>query len=530
MSKRKHAIEAHFQRGQQLLAAGRPAEAVQVFRQILASAPDHADSVHMMGVVGLQAGQPAAALSWLDQAIRLRPTAALYLANRANALLALGRPAEAEAAAREALRHKRNSAEAWQTLGHALSDQGQAEAAIAAQFEAVKHNARLPGVQESLGLALQEASRLEDAEAAFRDAVKRMPGDRLALGNLAGVLKDMGRLVEAEAIYRDILRRNPDDAAAHLNLGVLLLLDGRVAEGWEQWEWRFAAEPGTARGFPQPRWNGEPLAGRTLLVHAEQGLGDMIQFCRFLPLVTGGRVVLEVHPPLVRLLSQLPGLAAVVALGDKLPAFDVTCPMMSLPRAFHMADDADIPSAQGAYLHADPTLVERWQRRLAGVDGLRVGVAWGGSAERVRLERRRAVPLEALAGLAEVPGVRLVSLQKGPAAAALAGSPLAGRMLDLGAELGDFADTAGLMETLDLVVSVDTAVAHLAGALSKPVWLLNRADTCWRWRLGRDDSAWYPSLRQFRQERAGDWSVPIARLCDALAGLAASHATSEAPV
>jgi tetratricopeptide (TPR) repeat protein len=521
MSKRKHAIQEFFQRGVQLHGVGRLAEAEQVYRQILAAAPNHADSLHMLGVLALQSGQPQAAVACIDQAIAQKPSTAMYHVNRANALLALGRLAEAEAGCRTALRFKPNSAEAQQILGHALSDLGRPGDAVAAYNEALRLKPDLRDLHNDLALALREANRLEDAAEALRTAVRRAPGDPQIAGNLAGILKDLGRLDDAESVYRETLRQHPDDAVAQYNLGDLLLTAGRFAEGWDQWEWRFRAEPATLRPFAQPRWQGEKLAGRTLLVHAEQGMGDMIQFCRYLPMAAaGGRLVLEMHAPLVRLMSQLQGVAQVVALGDTPPPFDLQCPMLSLPHVFGMAGEQDIPPEM-PYLRADPSLVERWRRRTADLTGLRVGLVWAGNPERMRMDQRRSIAVQRLAPLAGVPGVDLVSLQKGAAAGTLAGSALLDAMHDWTDELADFAETAALIETLDLVIGVDTAVVHLAGAMAKPVWLLNRFDACWRWLRERDDSPWYPTLRQFRQLTPGDWDSVIARVRDALLDAAA---------
>jgi Tfp pilus assembly protein PilF len=516
MSKRKHAIEAHFQSGVRLHGAGRLQEAEQVYRQIIASDPGHADSFHMLGVIASQCGQPEGAVACIDRAIALQPSAAIYHVNRANALLALGKLDAAQDGCRAALRLKRNCAEAYQVLGHALSDMGQPEEAVAVYRDALRYNPRLPDLHNDLGLALREANQLEAAVGMLRTAVSREPRSVDLRCNLAGVLKDLGQIDEAEAVYRQILAEQPDNAAAHNNLGILLLLAGRFAEGWDHWEWRFRAERLPTRPLTKPLWQGESLTGRTVLIQAEQGMGDMIQFCRYVPLVAarGGRVVLEVHRPLVRLLASLSGVAQVIAIGETAPPFDLQCPMMSLPNAFDRCGEAQIPSAM-PYLRADPALVEQWRRRIESLPGVKVGLVWAGNPERIRMDNRRSIRPDRIASLADLPGIQLISLQKGGPAGGWRPTH------DWTEELSDFADTAALVETLDVIIGVDTAVVHLAGALGKPVWLLNRYDTCWRWQLGRDDSPWYPTLRQFRQKTPGDWDDVIATVARQLTAQAA---------
>jgi tetratricopeptide (TPR) repeat protein len=587
MSKRKHQIEAYFRHGQQLLAAGRLAEAEQLYRQLLAAAPDHADSLDMLGVVALQAGQSGAALDWFDRAIALCPSApalhssksvatsaapavALYYVHRAHALLALGRPDDALMACQRALQVRRNCAEASFAMGHALNDLGRPQEAVAAYQTAQRQNARLPDLDNSLALALLEANRLEEAARTLDAVVRRAPGDTQARNNLAGVLRELGRLDAAEAMYRAAIRQAPNDASLHENLAIVLLLAGRLAEGWAESEWRWRGRPALAMGFTQPRWEGEKLNGRTLLVHAEQGIGSNIQFCRYVTLIpldgqpranilplplreggggrgpaanspsptstatlpptprpqgegenppggrsSAGRIILAVQRSLVRLFESLRPGVEVIALGDPLPPIDLRCPMLSLPRLLGTNRVEDIPAAI-PYLRADPVAVARCRRRTEALPGLRVGLVWHGNPEDVRMDRRRSMPLAHMAPLADVPAVSLVSLQVGDAARQLSGSPLAGTVHDWTVEFSDFADTAALIEALDLVIGVDTAVVHLAGALGKPVWLLNRFDTCWRWLLGRDDSPWYPTLRQFRQSSAGDWQGVMERICAAL--------------
>jgi tetratricopeptide (TPR) repeat protein len=518
MSKRKHTIEAYFQNGLRLHNSGRLQQAEQVYRQIIASAPGHADSHHMLGVVASQCGQPEAALACLDRAIALKPSGALYHVNRASALLALGRLDAAEDACRAALRLKRNCAEAYQVLGHTLNDAGRSGEAIAAYSEALRLQPELPDLHNNLGLALRQADRLDEAAEALRLAVRRAPDDAQAQGNLAGILKELGALPEAEANYREALRRHPDDAVLHLNLGLVLLITGRLAEGWEEYEWRFRAGAVRLPTCDQPQWNGEPLAGRTLLIRAEQGMGTTIQFCRYVPPVAAGeRVVLEVQPGLRRLISGLPGTIQVVAAGEMLPRFDLHCALLSLP----LLSGGQGP--HGRYLTAEPDRVALWRDRL-GPSGYRVGIAWQGNPASAA-ERGRSVPLEHFLPLAQVPGVRLISLQKNHGLAQLDTIPPGLRIETLGDDLDSgpdaFIDTAAVMQNLDLIVTSDTSIAHLAGALGRPVWVALQHVPDWRWLLTGEECAWYPTMRLFRQTKRRDWAGVFMRIAERLAAMPA---------
>jgi Tfp pilus assembly protein PilF len=513
MSRRRHQIETYFQQGRHLHRLGRLAEAEQVFRHILAATPRHADSLHMLGVIALQAGNPTAALPWLDQAIAQQPGQAIHRVNRAMALLALRRPRDAAEDCRQAIRHKRNCAEAFQVLGHALCDLGQPEQAVEAYEQAARHNASLPGIHNNLGLALRQAGRLEQAADALQRDLAQAPDDAQAQGNLASLMKELGRLPEAEALYRDALRRRPDDAVLHFNLAVVLLLAGRFQEAWPEYAWRFQAGAARIAAAPQPWWQGEPLAGRRLLVRAEQGFGDTIQFVRYVPQLAGGPVILETYRPLRRLLAGLHGPAQIVALGDTLPPADLQVPLLGLPRLLP-APDPD------AYLRAEPALVAAWRQRI-GTTGFRVGIAWQGNPDS-QAELGRSVPLRHFLPLAAIPGVRLISLQKHHGMEQLATLPegcIETPELDEGGDA--FVDTAALMQSLDLVIASDSAVAHLAGALGRPVWVALKHVPDWRWMLDRDDSPWYPGMRLFRQARRGAWDSVFAAIGAELRGLAA---------
>jgi tetratricopeptide (TPR) repeat protein len=514
MSKRKHAIDAHFQSGVRLHSAGRLQEAEQVYRQIIAAAPGHADSYHMLGVIASQCGQPEAAVACIDRAITLKPSAAIYHVNRASALLALGKLEAAENGCRTALSFKRNCAEAYQVLGHVLSDLGHPEDAIAAYNEALRHRPDLPDLYNNLGLALRQANRLEEAAEAVRTGLRRVPDDAQALGNLAGVLKELARPSDSEASYRHALRLQPDDATLHVNLGVVLLLSGRLTEGWEEYEWRFRAGAAKLPPCDRPQWNGEPLGGRTLLVRAEQGLGDTIQFCRHVPLLPAdGPLIFEVQPGLRRLMSSLPGTVQFVTVGETLPRFDLYCPLLSLPRLLGNKGE------QVPYLTAEPDRITQWRDRL-GTKGYRIGIAWQGNPASAA-ERGRSVPLHHFLPLAHVPGVRLISLQKQHGLEQLRAVPAGLRIETLGENFDEgpdaFIDTAALMQSLDLVVTSDTSVAHLAGALGCPVWVALKHVPDWRWQLEGDKIEWYPTMRLFRQTQRGDWEGVFARIAEQLA-------------
>ena len=514
MSKRKHAIEAYFQSGLRLHGSGRLQEAEQIYRQVLAAAPGHADSLHMLGVLASQCGQPQAALACIDQAIAIRPSVALFHVNRASALLALGQLDAALDACREALRLKRNSAEACQVLGHVLSDLGRPDEAVEVYRDALRHKPDLPDLYNNLGLALRLANRPEEAAAALQEAVRRAPQDEQAQGNLAGVLKELGRLADAEACYRAGLRRRSDDPVLHLNLGVVLLLAGRFAEGWEEYEWRFRA--GAARVPPctQPQWTGDELAGRTLLIRAEQGMGDTIEFCRYVTMAASrGRVVFEVQPGLKRLFSHDRGGVPIVTVGDPLPAFDIWCPLLSMPHLLGM----QAPSPP--YLTAEPDRIAQWRERI-GTHARKIGIAWQGNPA-TEAGRRRSIPLREFLPLAQVPGVRLISLQKHHGLDQLAAAPPEMRIETLGDDFDAgqdaFVDTAAVMQCLDLVITSDTSVAHLAGALARPVWVGVQHVPDWRWLLEGETCLWYPTMRLFRQQARRDWTRVFGQMADTLA-------------
>jgi tetratricopeptide (TPR) repeat protein len=497
-------VDARFHLANLLVRRKQFDDAISEFRQVLRQRPDFVAAHCNLGVVLFDLSAFEECERCYREALRLNPTFAEAHTNLGGLLIKLGRLDEAEVHLREACKLRSDFAGAFSNLGDLLRLQGRLEEAEAYCREALRLEPDYVPAQLTLGNALREAGRFHDAEPCYRVALAHDPALPEALNNLGTLLYDLGRPDEAIESLRMAVSHRPDYADAHFNLGVSLLLAGQFDEGWREYEWRWKQPKKKLhlRDFSHPLWNGEDIGDRVLLLHAEQGLGDTLQFVRFVPAIAAGRrVVLEVQRPLMPLLTGLPGLERIVARGDPLPPFDLHCPLLSLPRV--LGTTLDTIPREASYLRADPQRVAAWRQRVAQLDGQRVGLVWAGN-QTMSGDRRRSIPLERFSELVGLPGVSFVSLQKGPGASQ---SPPPGLSLhDWTDELHDFGETAALIEALDLVISVDTGVAHLAGALGRPVWLLNRFDRCWRWLLNRDDSPWYPSLRQFRQSQPGDWT------------------------
>jgi tetratricopeptide (TPR) repeat protein len=525
--------EAHFNLGGALLALGKAADAAAALEAAIAIRPDYAEAWSNLANARLAAGDVSAAEQAARRAVESRPGLADAHCSLGVALFRQGRRDEALACYRQATALRPDYLEAHCNIADTLLDQGQwADAEVVCRHAARLHP-KAPVPPNNLGIALREQGRLEDAMAAFCQAIDVKGDFAPALANLGDSLRDLGRfddaaeackravaadrkcaaahdtlgvalqalgrLDEAAACFERAVKLAPDQPRLRLNRGIAALLAGDLKRGWEGFEARPQPE------LPLPRWQGEDPAGKTILLAAEQGYGDTIQFARFAPLLAakGAKVVLRVQPPLKSLLGGM-------SEDEPLPACDAYLPLLSLP-ALLGTDSLDAIPAATSYLTADPS---RWQARLQALPGRKVGIAWAGAAHSPRyaaIDRRRSLSPEQLAPLVAVPGVSLVGLQKdAPAPASIAG------WMD---EAEDFAATAALIAGLDLVISVDTAVAHLAGALGKPVWLLSRFDGCWRWLRDREDSPWYPTLRLFRQPAPGDWDAVIGRVAEELAAL-----------
>jgi tetratricopeptide (TPR) repeat protein len=544
-------------RGITLMALRRLPEALTSFARAVALRPDFADALYNQGTALLGLGHNAAAVESFDRALALRPDHADALLNRGNALLGLERLEDGLASYRAAQALMPDHRELNINIGTALQALGRHAEALASFEAALVLAPDLPGAHNGRGNALIALDRTEEAVAAYVRAVALDPLHAEACYNRANALMKLDRLEDALASYdrglalragfgdawvnRGVclhrLRRpaeaaedfaraqaaDPAHAQAHWNESLSRLTLGDFATGWRKYEWRWAMPEmqSTRRLFDAPLWLGEtPLDGRTLLVHVEQGFGDTLQFCRYLTLLSAeAQIVFVVQPALVRLMRSLPRAVTLVSLGDTVPSFDLQCPLLSLPLACGTTLDT-IP-APVPYLHAEPAAVAPWRQRLAALPGKRVGLCWAGDPrphqpDATAIDRRRSIPLAAFAPLGGVPGISLVSLQKGAASVQARMTPPAMSLHDWTDALDDFADTAALVAALDLVITADTAVAHLAGALGKPVWILNRYEACWRWLMERTDSPWYPSARLFHQAEPGDWDSVIADVVAAL--------------
>ena len=430
--------------------------------------------------------------------------------------LQIGEPDKAARLCRKVLAVQPDNAFAHNLHAVLAHQAGNTMEAVTRLEQAIRLNAGVPDFHFNLGVALQALERHADAAAAYRRALALAPQHVGALTNLGRALQKQAQPQEAVACFERALTLKPDLPEAHWGLATQRLLLGDFTRGWEEYEhrWTLPENQGLRREFAAPRWDGGDIAGRTILLHAEQGIGDTLQFVRYAPLLArrGAHVIVLCQPPLKRLLMEMDDVS-VIADGEPLPEFDLQLPLMSLPRRFGTAlatIPADVP-----YLRADPVDVRTWSKKLDGKNHFKIGLVWAGNRRHLN-DHNRSCTLEALAPLADVSGIRLYSLQKGEATAGIRSASANMELVDLNDELVDFADTAAVITCLDLVITVDTAVAHLAGALARPAWLLLPFAPDWRWMLAREDSPWYPSLRLFRQNQAGDWDSVLTAVIHAL--------------
>jgi len=539
--------------------AGRWTEAEAVCRQVLDADPRRSDALQLLGIIAWREKRHQDALDLIGRAIEINPSQPQFHGNLGLVLVDMGKLDEAIAAFTRSLMLRPKSAKTHNDVGNALVAKGMTEQAAESFRQALAITPDFPEALFNLGNTLRKQGQVDEAMTYYRKALAARPGWAEAHNNLGNSLSRLGRMDEAIAAYRTALAQMPESAemhnnlgsaymakgdldramtffqsalqlqenhpSAHWNMGLIHLLRGEFEEGWPLYEWR-ARVPGlgiNARLHP-PAWDGTDLGGRRILIHHEQGLGDVIQFIRYLPMVAerNGRIVLACHPALHRLLrgvgreyGEWASLIEEWAAPDgDFPEYEVHCPLMSLPHVFR-TNLTNIP-APNPYVWADDVLADQWRRRLQGSAERKIGIAWAGSAVHPN-DRNRSFPLSTLAALGQVANVRWVSLQTGEPARQAATAPFA--LTDWSGDLTDFADTAALVANLDLVISADTAVVHLAAAMGKPVWVLLPKAPDWRWMREREDSPWYPTIRFFRQEVAGDWTTPVSRIVSAAEAL-----------
>ncbi len=506
--------------GNTLQAMGRLEEAADAFRRSCSLNTESPHAFTNLGSVLNALKRFEEARDACKTALTLDPTMAAAYNNLGHAHLGLGEEPEAETAFARAVELVPGFSDALYNLGTTLSRMGRADEAIPHLEAALRLTPHQVNKTYNLALAYAQAGRYETAEATYRACLNLDPGHEDSLNNLAATLKDLGRPGEAEDYLRQALAANPDDAQLHWNLSLVLLQTGKFEEGWREYEWRWESPGFTTqkRDFNKPAWDGGEAPGATLLLHAEQGFGDAILAARYVPPAAKGcnRIVVECRPGLERLLGTLDGAAEIVTMGDDLPPFDLQLPMMSLPRAFGTTlktVPAEIP-----YLTV-PDGAEA-DSRIAEADGIRVGIVWAGSAT-LKKDVERSLDPKLFRMLAGVEGVTLFSLQVGGPTQGFEALADLGNAVDLAPGITDFADTAAAVAALDLVVSVDTAVAHLAGALGKPVWTLHAVNASHQWLMEREDSPWYPTMRLFRQPDRGEWQPVMAQVTEALKAMAA---------
>ena len=537
--------------------AGRLAEAEAMYRQILAAQPNHAEALHLLGVLAAGAGRFEEAIGWISRAITLLPGRPVFHVNLGVAFRRMGRLEDAAANLQRAVALAPQMAEAHMNLGDAEIGLGRMDEAIASNRRALALRPDYAEASNNLGNALGGKQRWDEAMACYHRALALRPDYAEAHNNVGNALIEHGRwseaiphcrralelkpdlieayenvgiaLVETQEFgaaldfFRQAIAVRPDFAPVHWNLALLLMRIGRWEEGWREYEWRWRHDgfASQRRNFPVPQWDDSRAKDATVLIHTEQGFGDTLQFLRYVPLVAArvGRVILECPEKLVRLVVQSGGWNAdiVVRGTGALPLFDRHIPMLSLPLALGHFEPLPM---EAPYLRADSGMRAAWRERIGSSSDRRVGLAWAGSPEH-RQDARRSIAEEKLLPLLHMPDVRFFSLQAGPRGALPQVLADAG-VTDLRPHLTDFADTAALMAELDLIITVDTSVAHLAGALGRPVWMLLPYVPDWRWGLEKEDTPWYPSMRLFRQPRMGDWDSVIRRVAEELRALQTS--------
>jgi len=528
--------DAYYNLGITLQNRGENDEAIEAYTKALSLNPNYAEAYNNIGIALHNKGKINHAIEAFIKALSIHPQYAEAYYNLGNALKNQHKINHAITAYTKAIAINPQYVDAYNNLGVTLKAQGKIDEAIETYTKALSLNPHHAGVYNNFGAALKEQGKIDKAIEIYAKALSLNPQYADAYCNLGNALYDINKVNESIEAYTKALSLNPHHTGASWNQSLALLLSGDLTEGFKLYEYRWETEGGLEkfkRSFPQRLWLGEEdINGKTILIHSEQGLGDTLQFCRYLELLAnqGVNIIFEVQKPLIRLLQDFKGVSTLVEKGSPLPAFDYHCPLLSLPLAFHTSLTS-IPT-QTPYISVDQSLLDSWKDKLGKRRALRVGLVWNGGFRANQPElwyanNRRNIPLELIVKLNRA-DVDFYSLQKGePAESEFKRSChelwSTDNLFNYMDDVEDFADTAGLISQLDLIIAVDTSTAHLAAAMGKPVWLLNRFDTCWRWMLHREDSPWYPTLTLFRQPSFGDWAGVIQRVRDRLDTLVLSQ-------
>jgi tetratricopeptide (TPR) repeat protein len=507
----------HFRLGNLLVDLGKPQEARAAYEKALSLRSNYAEAHNNLAVLLREEGRLEEAGFHCQQALALAPDYAEAHTNLGNILADQGRADQAIAHHRRAIALNPNAVDAHINLGHVLRGQGKEEEALISLQQALTLRPDSAEALNNLGSVFEDQGKLEEATVHFRRALALQPNYVEAHNNLGNVLRKQAHYAEARQCYDQALALRPGYVEALWNRSLLELLLGNYPEGWRAYEVRSRRTVNRPREFPQPLWRGEPLGGARILLHSEQGLGDTLQFLRYVPRVqdAGGAVLLLVPPGLQPLVAPLLGASDRVVSEECLPPFDVQCPLMSLPLAFQTTLDS-IP-AEVPYLTVPDDALRRAENFQWPSEGFRVGLVWSGNPQHAN-DRFRSMRPETLAPLLSLDHIHFFSLQVGVSAEGIENLPA--RVTDLRPFITDMADTAALVYHLDLVITVDTAVAHLAGALAQPTWLLLPSAPDWRWLTDREDSPWYPTMRLFRQRQFGDWQPVMQRVRIELSTLA----------
>ncbi|NTW52426.1 MAG: tetratricopeptide repeat protein [Chlorobiaceae bacterium] len=509
--------EAFYNRGLLFQRLNRPDAALSSFDAVISFKPDHHEAHYNRGMALDKMKEHAAAVESFDRAININPGHFEAYANRGIALTGMKALMAALESFDNSIAIKADVAEVYYNRGVVLQELGKLDAAMASYDKAIAINPCYQEAYINRGNAFLELKQFDNAFANYDKAIGLKPDDHEAHSSLGVALMELRRFEAALASFDKALALKPDDPDICWNKSLALLACGNFKSGFELYECRWKRDKFTSpvRNFTPPLWLGnQSLEGKTILIHSEQGLGDTIQFCRYIPMVAnlGARVIFEVERPLIGLLEELDGLSCLVEKGSVLPEFDCHCPLMSLPLAFKTESNT-IPCSR-RYLKSRPDKLAYWENRLGKKSTPLIGVAWNGNATHLN-DRNRSIPLSLMIQHLPV-GFKYVSLQKEVRQTDKTTLESSADILHFGDELSDFTDTAALCGLMDMVISIDSSVAHLSGALGVPTWLLLPFSPDWRWMFDRSDSIWYPTLRLFRQQKPDDWVGALEKLKSAM--------------